>query len=407
MSARDANDVLLEEGEAGVRAMHDRARRFNGKRVGSPSIDPAVDEARTARPQPLEWLDMSNWDNEPVPERKWAIRDRVPAYQSGLFSGEGGTGKSIIELMKDVAHVTGRDWFGSLPEPGPAIYIGAEDHKDEIHIRLAAVAKYYGVTFKRLVEGGLHVLCLLGKESTLCASGRSGRVETTKLYDQIYEAVGDIKPRNVSIDALSHAFAGSEIDRAQVYQFANHMQALALLTNEGAVTVLSHPSMAGIASGSGTSGSTAWHGAFRFRQYLKAAKPQDSDEPDNDLRELVFKKNQYGPLGENIVLRYQRGLFLPEIGMSSLDKAARETTADRVFVDLLKRLSGQGMNFSNSPNANAYAPRLFAKEDEAKNHKLRPDELEESMRRLFAAKKILVAQYGKPANPHFRLGVVE
>jgi hypothetical protein len=67
---------------------------------------------------PLQWLDMSNWDNEQRPERKWAIRDRVPANQAGLSSGEGGTGKSIIEMMKDVAHVTGKDWLGSLPEPG-------------------------------------------------------------------------------------------------------------------------------------------------------------------------------------------------------------------------------------------------------------------------------------------------
>jgi hypothetical protein len=69
--------------------------------------------------QPLQWLDMSNWDSEPVPQRKWAI-DRVPLNQAGLFSGEGGTGKSIIELMKNVAHVTGKDWLGSMPELGPA-----------------------------------------------------------------------------------------------------------------------------------------------------------------------------------------------------------------------------------------------------------------------------------------------
>ena len=70
----------------------------------------------------LQWLDMSAWDNEPVPEREWAIRDRVPLKQAGLFSGEGGTGKSIIELMKNVAHVTGeglarldaRAWSGLL-----------------------------------------------------------------------------------------------------------------------------------------------------------------------------------------------------------------------------------------------------------------------------------------------------
>ena len=58
---------------------------------------------------PLRWTDMSSWDREPVPEREWAILNRVPLRQAGLFSGEGGTGKSIIEITKDIAHVTGKD----------------------------------------------------------------------------------------------------------------------------------------------------------------------------------------------------------------------------------------------------------------------------------------------------------
>ena len=244
---------------------------------------------------PLTWIDMSNWDYESVPQRRWTILDRVPANQAGLFSGEGGTGKSIVELMKDVAHVSGKDWLGSMPEPGPAIYIGAEDDVDELHIRLANIAEHYGVTFKELIDNGLHVLCLLGQDATLCAPGRNGRIEITALYRQIYEAAGDIKPRNISIDTLSRAFAGNEIDRAQVYQFATHMQALALVTGGGSVTTLSHPSLAGIASGSGLSGSTGWQGAFRFHQYLKGMKPTDSDEPDNNVRELRFQEKPVRP----------------------------------------------------------------------------------------------------------------
>ena len=84
--------------------------------------------------------------------------------------------------------------------------------------------------------------------------GKSGKVETTVLYKLLYEAAGDIKPKNISIDTLSRAFAGNEIDRVQVYAFAIHMQALAMVAG-GSVTVLSHPSLAGIASGSGISGS--------------------------------------------------------------------------------------------------------------------------------------------------------
>src|SRR3954454_24360354 len=132
---------------------------------------------------PLQWLNMSGWDNQPTPERQWAIRDRVPLKQAGLFSGEGGTGKSLIELMKNVAHVTGKDWLGSMPEPGPAFYLGAEDDQEEIHIRLAGIARHYDVTFKELTANGLHVLPLLGKDATLCSVTQGGKVEPTALYN--------------------------------------------------------------------------------------------------------------------------------------------------------------------------------------------------------------------------------
>jgi RecA-family ATPase len=360
-------------------------------------------EQRTARPKPLQWLDMLSWDRKPVPERKWAIRDRVPLNQAGLFSGEGGTGKSIIELMKNAAHVAGKDWLGSLPEPGPAFYIGAEDEEDELWRRLAAIATHYKVTFKELIDDGLKVLCLLGQDATLCApTGKSGRVEVTTLYHQLYEAAGDIKPKNISIDTLSRAFAGNEIDRVQVYAFANHMQALAMVAG-GSVTVLSHPSLAGINSGSGISGSTAWHGAFRFRQYLKGVKAETGEQPDNDIRQLEFKKNQYGPMSEPIVLRYQRGLFLPEAGMSSLDRLARQQSAADAFLALLARYEGDGRNVSDKPTSNAYAPTAFGKEKEARAAKLRKLDLEDAMRRLFEAGKIHVESYGRPSRPYSRL----
>jgi hypothetical protein len=76
----------------------------------------------------------------------------------------------------------------------------------------------------------------------LCAAnGKSGKVETTALYEQIYEAAGDIKPRNISVDTLSRAFAGNEIDRIQVYGFASHMQALAMIAGASVTILPSEP----------------------------------------------------------------------------------------------------------------------------------------------------------------------
>ena len=382
---------------------HIRRKRPNGKAPVISLQSGAQLDAPASALEPLPWLDMSAWDDEPPPERKWAIKDRVPLNQAGLFSGEGGTGKSIIELTKDVAHVAGKDWLGSLPEPGPAFYIGAEDDADEIHIRLDAIARHYGVTFKQLKDGGLHVLSMLGQDATLCtAFGKGGKVEVTPLYNHLYEAAGDIKPKNISIDTLSRAFAGNEIDRVQVYAFAMHMQALAKVAG-GSVTVLSHPSLAGISSGSGISGSTAWHGAFRFRQYLTGIKPSDGEQPDSDVRELQFKKNQYGPLGESVAVRYQRGLFLPIAGMSSLDKLAHEQKVEEVFLSLLARYRAGRPQCEQYPVADPTPPRCSAREKEAKG--IRKADLADAMLRLFEGDRIHVEHYGRPSRPASRLRI--
>ncbi len=386
-----------------------RAGIFGGNGHCADKREPAAnggngyDRPHGSRPNTttLKWLDISNWDRKPVPDREWAIQDRVPRKQAGLVSGEGGAGKSIVELQKDVAHVAAKDWLGSMPEPGPAFYIGTEDEEDELHRRLAAIGKYYGTTFEELIANGLHVSCMLGQDATLCAtSGKSGKVEVTELYCQLYAEAGDIKPINISIDTLSRAFAGNEIDRVQVYAFAMHMQALAMVAG-GSVTILSHPSLHGMASGSGISGSTAWHGAFRFRQYLTGVKADAGEQPDDDLRQLEFKKNQYGPKCETIVLRYERGLFLPERGLGSLEKAAQDQKDDELFVTLLARHEQQGRNVSDKPTAPTYAPTMFSQEPGAKG--VSKARLADAMRRLFAANQIHIETYGRPSRPYSKI----
>jgi hypothetical protein len=42
--------------------------------------------------------------------------------------------------------------------------------------------------------------------------------------------------------------------------------------------------------------------------------------------------------GESITLRYQRGLFLPEHGLSSFEKAARESQLEDAFMAIGKKL---------------------------------------------------------------------
>ena len=160
------------------------------------------------------------------------------------------------------------------------------------------------------------------------------------------------------------------------------------------VLLTSHPSLTGISSGTGLSGSTAWNASVRSRMYFKRAITAKDEEPDPDLRILEVMKANYGPAGETVHLRWKNGLFLPVTGMSSLDRMAREQKVDDLFLNLLDRSIDQGRNVSEKKTANTYAPSRFVGAPEAKAEHITKKEFTDAMERLFRAGKIHVASYG-------------
>jgi RecA-family ATPase len=354
-------------------------------------------------PPPLSYISMSDWDSEPVPEHEWTVFNKIPRRQCVLFSGEGSVGKSTEGLHLCAAHVLGRDCWSSMPERGPAIYIDAEDDDKIIHRRLAAITKHYEVTFSDLIKGGLHLISLVGQDAVLAAGNRGGKIVPTPLYGRLLEAAGDIKPVEMVIASSANVFAGSEIDRSQVQQFVSLLTRLAIAA-DGSIVLISHPSLTGINNDSGLSGNTQWHNSVRARVYMKGIKPEEGEQPDTDLRELVFKKNNYGPVSESLILRYQNGLYLPVAGMSSLGQAAQELKTNEIFLRLLRRFTAANRFVSAKPSAN-YAPALFAKEDEAKTAAISSKLLEAAMRRLFKAGTIWNEPCGRPSRPSFRIAL--
>ncbi|MEY9428879.1 RecA-family ATPase [Bradyrhizobium ottawaense] len=325
--------------------------------------------------EPLNFIDMSFWDITPVPARQWAVRDRVPAHQVTLFSGEGGSGKSIIELQLACAHVLERDWFGSMPEPGPVIYQGCEDTRDELHRRVASICEHYKVQYSDLIRGGLNMFSCVEGDGMLGVPNRGGQIEPTRMYNRLLEAANDIKPKHIGIDTSADVFGGNEIDRGQVRQFVSLLRKLAIAAN-GSVVLLSHPSLTGINSGTGLSGSTAWHNSVRSRIYLTS---------DGDMRTIEFKKNQYGPLGERVVVRYDNGVFIPDGGKTDVELAIINKLADDAFLELLDLTAQQQRFFGSKPGTN-YAPKRWAEMPQAKGYNART--LGQAMERLLTVGKI-------------------
>jgi hypothetical protein len=313
--------------------------------------------AREPQPEPQHYsglfVDMSAWTNDNAPPREWAVRERIPLNQPTLFSGEGAAGKSTAELQLCCAHVLGRDWLGMLPELGGAIYLGAEDQREEVHRRLADIARFYQVEISELIASGFHYINRAGDDALLGrVASKGGVVEATPLYGALLELAGDLKPKHIGIDTSADVFGGNEIDRAQVRQFIGMLRKIAMVGN-CAVVLLSHPSLTGIKTGSGISGSTHWHNSVRARMYLHAPKVkndqgEEREQVESDLRELEFMKNNYGPVAGRLVLTYRNGLYLPVAGETTIERAAREQRIDEVFLSLLRKLEDQHQPVSPS-----------------------------------------------------------
>jgi RecA-family ATPase len=359
--------------------------------IVAPSIVPAVVAATPAK-APLIFVKIEDWIDRDPPPREWAVPDRFPLRNVSLLSGEGSTGKSILLMQLAAAHVIGRSWLDTLPEPGDAIYLNAEDEADELHRRMDAIARWHNAPLADFKDQ-LHILSLAGQDAVLGHEDRNGLIKPTPLFHQLVEAAGDIKPKFIGLDTSADVFAGAENDRSQVRQFIGLLRGMAIAGNS-AVIVCAHPSLTGINTGTGLSGSTAWHNSVRARAYLHSVTV-DNTEPDKTLRQLDFMKSNYSAIADSITLRWKDGVFVPEPKLGSLEKVAAETKADEAFLQLLKRFTEQGRHVSATPTSPTYAPAVFAKEGTVNKA-----QLADAMRRLFSANKIRVETYGRPSRPY-------
>jgi RecA-family ATPase len=361
--------------------------------------------------KPLPFIDMSSWDDVPAPPRHWHVYDRIPRRQPTILSGHGEAGKSTLLLqlqaataLSNVPEAPVRDWIGLLPEPGPVIYLSAEEEEDELHRRLDPILEHYSARYADLIAGGFKQVSYAGKDMVLGIVDKQGRVKPTDLYNQLYREACALQPKLIAIDGLSDIYVGNERERGQVRQFMGLFRRLAIDT-DSAVVIAAHPSLTGMASGSGLSGTTQWFNSVRAQMYLKSPDEDDEnadDETQSDLRELQFLKNQYGRKGHSIRLRWQNGLYLPVASQGTLEALAAEQKVDNLFMALLRRFANEGRNVSDKKGPN-YAPTEFAAEPEAKKIKVTNKTFADAMRRLFAAGKIRNLSEGPPSRIRTRI----
>lgn len=313
----------------------------------------------------------------------------------------------MLALQLAVATATGRWWIGREVKSGPVLFISAEDDDDELHRRLFDIANAEGIGMAALAK--LATRSLAGEDALLAMLDRkSNSLVQTPLMEALDATMTGLRPELLVLDTLADLHSGEENCRAHARQFVGMLRGLAI-RHSCAVLLLAHPSLTGLSSGTGLSGSTAWNASVRSRLYLQriTTKGDDSQpvvELDPDARMLRTVKANYGRTGEEIRLRWSEGVFEAEPGETGLDRMAGTAKAERVFLQLLVRFTEEGRNV-NHAGGRYYAPKCFAEHQDSENVSKRA--FTAAMNALFAAKRIAVENYGPPSRGTTRIVEVQ
>ncbi len=383
------------------------ARRLLARSETGELVDPSTGEIvvaprQTPAPRALPLVVASDLAGHEIPEREWLVPELVPAANVTLLSGDGGTGKSLLALQLAVATALGSAWIRRPVAWGKAVYLSAEDDIDELHRRLATIARSEGVRLDDLRK--LFLIPLAGEDALLVApqGGRSGNVVETPLWRAVASAVEEHQPALVVLDTSADLFGGDEINRAQVRQFVSMLRGLAL-RSKTTIVLLSHPSVAGMTSGSGLSGSTAWNNSVRSRLYLERPKSLDGAPADPDLRVLSTMKANYSSVGGRVEMKWSDGVFVPIDRPASAARAVGAAQVEGVFLSLLEKFNRQGRPVSPNPST-TYAPRIFEREPEANG--IRARAFATAMSSLLDAERIEIIQVGPRSRPRATLRLV-
>jgi len=361
---------------------------------------------RVTPPLPMRTIDPTAWAGKPIPERRWMVADLVPHGSVTMLSGDGGLGKSLLTLQLAVASATGRHFLGQATEHCRVFGLYCEDDAEEIHRRLADITRAEGLEFEALA--GFRFASRVGEANEFVRRDKYGKPQgPSQVFFDTLETAKRFGARLVILDGLHDLFDGNENSRPEARQFVNMLRRIALDIN-GAVILCAHPSRAGLADGTGTSGSTAWNNAVRSRLYLSRPRETDDDGEDRDARTLSTKKSNYGVVGDELRIRWQEGVFVldePDTGfLGRMDAKAKANRAEALFLDCLDAATAQGRTVSDSPNSPKYAPKVFATMPEA--HGIGRRAFERAMPALFSSGAIVIGEAGRDSGRHAIKGIV-
>jgi len=249
------------------------------------------------------WKPFSWYRQHIAPPVEWVVENWIPAGYSAptLFTGDGGTGKSMLGLQLGVSVAAGIDFLGVPTTQMAVCMVMCEDSDDEISRRIQSICRNSGYAFTP-EEIPFHVISRTGESAVMCYES-DNRLLKGEFFDILDKQLGRIEgPKLLMLDTAADILAANENSRPIVNQFVKHYLVGLAAKHECTLVVIAHPPKQ---EGSTYSGSTAWNNSFRNRLFLDWHTPKKRD----DFRALSREKSNYAKAGETISLKYNAGVF--------------------------------------------------------------------------------------------------
>lgn len=303
----------------------------------------------------FNWIDPKAWHGLTPPHREWEVEGWIPKGEVTLLYGDGGIGKTLLAHQYATAAAAGINWLGMPTKPAKVMAMFCEDSEEELHRRQVDINNALLLDYDDFSHN-LRIASRKYMDNLLTVwNNHTGEMKRTAVWTRLRDDAVKWGATVIIVDTIADTYSGSEIDRAQVNAFVKSCLGRLAQEIDGSIIALGHPSMSGMATGNGSSGSTGWSNAARSRLYLRYPEGVTT----GDARELVGMKLNYGPRGALLKLKWRSGAFdvtagnVPGIeGIKQLDELV-----DERLHQALAELPIQPLSMSERKTD--YAPRVL------------------------------------------------
>jgi len=295
----------------------------------------AIDKLKPKTELPPSPLLKASEITGPIPDREWCLDQWFPARAVSVLFGQGGVGKTLLihQLANCVA--SGRDFMGIETRKMPVLAIHCEDDTDEIKRRQLSINDWLGLNeITQTGPANLYIWPRVGQDNILVTFPNQGEDKPSEFYPELCNTISDIKTREqadeilIILDTAADMFGGNENIRREVNTFCKSYLGSFCTNYNATVILLAHPSLTGLNTGSGLSGSTAWENSVRARAYFSR-----TDADNDEIRTLTRKKANYASVGRSsdITLMWDAGVYQLPTRPDQIDRLEQKALKNKIL----------------------------------------------------------------------------